>query len=124
MVKGSCLPFTVKKSQLLMWISAYIWMSPAVSGRDTGCGPIPPGSPTGWRPNFLNDTDGIPRGDWAKQWSGESFVHILWSHHRDVFNYFDDWVLIQANEDNTEIRDIVLHKKERQHTETIAWGKR
>ena len=54
----------------------------------------------------------------------ESYVHMLWSHHRDVFNYFDDWVLIQANEDNTEIRDIVLHKKERQHTETIAWGKR
>lgn len=75
------------------------------------------------RENFLNDTDGILRGDWAKQRPGESYVHMLWSHHRDVFNYFDDWVLIRANEDNTEIRDILLHKKERNHIETIEWGK-
>ena len=75
------------------------------------------------REAFLFDMEGILRGDWAKQWSGESFVHMLWSHHRDVFNYFDDWVVVQTNEDNTEIRDILMQKKERQHIETIEWGK-
>ena len=72
------------------------------------------------REDFMDDMEGILNGDWWRK-PGESFVHVLWSHYRDVFNYFDDWILIQANEDNTEIRDIVLHKKERDHIETIEW---
>lgn len=74
------------------------------------------------RKDFKGDMEGILNGEWRKR-PGESYVHMLWSHHRDVFNYFDDWILIRANEDNTEIQDIVLHKKERNHIETIEWEK-
>lgn len=48
---------------------------------------------------------------------------MLWSHHRDVFNYFDDWVVVQGNEDNIEIQNILMKKKEKEHIETIEWGK-
>ena len=74
------------------------------------------------RKDFMGDMEGILNGEWWTR-PGESYVHILWSHHRDVFNYFDDWVLIQANEDNTEIRGILMRKKEREHIETIEWEK-
>lgn len=74
------------------------------------------------RQDFKGDMEGILNGEWRMR-PGESYVHMLWSHHRDVFNYFDDWVLIQANEDNTEIQDILLRKKERTHIETIEWEK-
>lgn len=49
-------------------------------------------------------------------------VNYLWDHYRDTFEYFDDWVLVQSNEDNTEIRDIRIRKKETEHVETIDWG--
>lgn len=45
----------------------------------------------------------------------------LWEEHRNVFGFFDDWVVICPNEDNTEIRDILMRKKEDKHLETIHW---
>ena len=38
-----------------------------------------------------------------------------------LFRYFDDWVVIKTNEDDTEISDIVLKKREAKHIETCYW---
>ena len=38
-----------------------------------------------------------------------------------LFRYFDDWVVIKTNEDDTEITDIVVKKREAKHIETCYW---
>ncbi len=52
---------------------------------------------------------------------GTLSIYYLFEKYRGVFNYFDDWILIKSNEENTEITEIVIKKKEDKHIETIEW---
>lgn len=45
----------------------------------------------------------------------------LFEKYKKVFEYFDDWILIKANDANTEIKEIVVKKKEENHVETCEW---
>ena len=38
-----------------------------------------------------------------------------------LFRYFDDWVVIKTNEDDTEITDIIVKKRAKTHIETCEW---
>ncbi len=48
-------------------------------------------------------------------------LRAFWEHYRPVFNCFDDWVLIKADESGTKVKEILLKPKEEPHVETIHW---
>lgn len=48
-------------------------------------------------------------------------MHEFWEKYAKLFRYFDDWILVETNSDDTEITNFVLRKKEEQHTETCYW---
>ena len=48
-------------------------------------------------------------------------VMELYDKYRKVFDYFDDWILVKANSDYTEIKDIVVRKRSDHHIETCNW---
>ena len=48
-------------------------------------------------------------------------MYKFFDHYKKIFDYFDDWVLIKTNEDDTEITDIIVKKKSDKHIETCEW---
>lgn len=52
---------------------------------------------------------------------GKLSVMKFYEGYQKIFKYFDDWVLIKADETNTEIREILVKKKEENHVETNEW---
>ena len=48
-------------------------------------------------------------------------VYRLYEKHQRIFKQFDDWALIKANGDNTDITDVIMKLREEQHIETINW---
>lgn len=51
----------------------------------------------------------------------EQPLYTLWDRHRPLFDCFDDWVLIRADESGASVGDILLRPKEEPHRETIFW---
>lgn len=45
----------------------------------------------------------------------------LFDKYRRIYRYFDDWILLKTNEEDTEIVDIIVKKKEEVHKETNMW---
>ena len=45
----------------------------------------------------------------------------LFERYPYVYKYFDDWVLIKTNADNTEIAEIIVKKRSKKHVETCNW---
>ncbi len=41
--------------------------------------------------------------------------------YRKIYEYFDEWVVIKTNENETVVKKIVLRKKEEKHVETCEW---
>lgn len=35
----------------------------------------------------------------------------LYKNYKRIYEYFDDWILIEANEDYTDIEDTIVKKK-------------
>ena len=52
---------------------------------------------------------------------GRISVMRFYDKYRKIFKYFDDWILIKTNNDDTEITDIVVKKKSDDHIETCEW---
>ncbi len=48
-------------------------------------------------------------------------VHEFYRQYKKIYDYFDAWVLIKANEENTENTDIIVKKKTEEHIETCEW---
>lgn len=48
-------------------------------------------------------------------------IHALWEKHRPVFDCFDDWALVRADESGRAVGEILLRPKEEPHVETIHW---
>ena len=48
-------------------------------------------------------------------------MRTLYDKFQPVWSYFDDWILIKSNEDDTEIADIIIKKKTEPHIETCNW---
>lgn len=55
--------------------------------------------------------------------SEDGLLSVMEFYHkyRTIFDYFDDWILIKTNEENTEITDIVMKKMSENHVETCEW---
>lgn len=71
------------------------------------------------RKKFMESMDAVIRMEGADYWLRRP--NLLWDHHRKIFDYFDDWVVVVPNEDNTAVQDILMRKKEEKHMETIYW---
>lgn len=56
-----------------------------------------------------------------KNEDGQLSMYDLHDKYYAIWKYFDDWILLKTNEDNTEIVDIIVKKKEEGHTETNLW---
>lgn len=50
-------------------------------------------------------------------------VMEFYHKYRDIFDYFDDWVLVESSEDREEIAGIIVKKKMEKHIETCEWLK-
>ena len=48
-------------------------------------------------------------------------MYTFFDRYEKIFAYFDDWVLIKTNEDDTEITDIIVKKRAKTHIETCEW---
>ena len=48
-------------------------------------------------------------------------MYTFFRRYEEIFAYFDDWVLIKTNEDDTEITDIIVKKRAKTHVETCIW---
>ena len=48
--------------------------------------------------------------------------YLLWDNYREIFDYFDDWVVVKTSEDKKEITGFLIKKKqEEERIETINW---
>lgn len=45
-------------------------------------------------------------------------LYNLYRKYRDIYDYFDDWILVKSNANHTEISEIVVKKKTDLHVET------
>ena len=52
---------------------------------------------------------------------GNDALYELYDGYREIFNYFDDWILLRTDSDCTEIEDIIMHRKSDIHIETYMW---
>ncbi len=50
-------------------------------------------------------------------------IHKLFKEYREIFDYFDDWIVICADEENSNLSEIIMKVKEEEHIETIEWNK-
>ncbi|MBC5651094.1 hypothetical protein [Blautia segnis] len=48
-------------------------------------------------------------------------LYNLYCKYRDIYDYFDDWILVKSNANHTEISEIVVKKKMDVHIETCKW---
>lgn len=71
---------------------------------------------------FLNK-EGYCVEDILENISEDGLLSVMEFYHKyqTIFDYFDDWILIKTNEENTEITDIVMKKMSENHVETCEW---
>ena len=55
--------------------------------------------------------------------SKDGLLSVMEFYHKyqKIYDYFDDWILIKTNEEDTEITDIVVKKMSEKHVETCEW---
>lgn len=53
---------------------------------------------------------------------GNANSFLLWENYRNIFQWFDEWILVKTSEDDEQITDIVVRKKEEKHIETCESG--
>lgn len=52
---------------------------------------------------------------------GQLNIWKLYDKYQNIWRYFDDWIVIKTNEDDTKIVGIVVRKREDIHVETCNW---
>lgn len=50
-------------------------------------------------------------------------IHMLQDEYYPIYNYFDNWVVIQADDEYKNITGIQMHPRSKEHIETIYWIK-
>lgn len=48
-------------------------------------------------------------------------TYDFFHEYNEIFEYFDDWILVKTNKTNKKITDFILKKKTKKHIETINW---
>lgn len=54
--------------------------------------------------------------------TSSSPIYVLFEKYETIFKYFDDWILITADEMGKEVSGIIMRKKEERHLETFLWS--
>lgn len=49
-------------------------------------------------------------------------VMNFYRQYKDIFEYFDDWVVVHGKNNDAEVGEIVVKKKTEKHVETCDWG--
>ena len=45
----------------------------------------------------------------------------IYDKYNEIYKYFDDWIFVRANDDYTEIAEIIMQKKKDIHIETVEY---
>ena len=53
--------------------------------------------------------------------SGLLNMYRFFEKYRNVFTYFDDWILVKADEEYSEVTEIIVKEKGVAHIETNLW---
>lgn len=48
-------------------------------------------------------------------------TYLFYKKYEPIFDYFDEWVKVDSNEDYSEISKIIVKKKTEKHIETCEW---
>ena len=48
-------------------------------------------------------------------------MYRFFEKYRNVFTYFDDWILVKADEEYSEVTEIIVKEKGVAHIETNLW---
>ena len=48
-------------------------------------------------------------------------LYGLYEQYNSILKYFDDWALVKADQDNTDVKEIILKPRTDKHIETIEW---
>ena len=69
------------------------------------------------------DKEGYLVEDILENISKDGLLSVMEFYHKyqKIYDYFDDWILIKTNEEDTEITDIVVKKMSEKHVETCEW---
>lgn len=63
------------------------------------------------------DVDGI----YGELLDSEHSIYDFWEKYREIFSYFDDWIVIRCDDNYEQVTDIVMRKKEEPRVETNEW---
>lgn len=55
------------------------------------------------------------------EYNGGLSMYKLFDKYHNIFDYFDDWVLIKADDKCENISEIIVRKEEEKHIETCEW---
>lgn len=53
--------------------------------------------------------------------NSEQSIYELWNDYHDIFEYFDDWVVVEIDDSQKNIRAFKMKKKSEEHIETVYW---
>lgn len=69
------------------------------------------------------DKEGYCVEDILENISKDGLLSVMEFYHKyqKIYDYFDDWILIKTNEEDTEITDVVVKKMSEKHVETCEW---
>ena len=76
-------------------------------------------------PEFMKNMEDLgydPKAVWDTVSKGhEPATYILYDKYKEIYKYFDDWIFVRANDDYTEIAEIIMQKKRDTHIETVEY---
>lgn len=71
---------------------------------------------------FLMDEKGYDPKEILEEFKNVEYpLYEFFKGHRDIRDYFDDWVVVETNEDYTEVTGFKLKRKTKKHIETCEW---
>ena len=70
---------------------------------------------------LLKEKSIIPEELYAELQKEEYPLYSLYAHYKEIFSYFDDWILVHTDDEDKRITRYILKKKAEKHVETIEW---
>ena len=70
---------------------------------------------------FLKEKEIVPEKLCAELQNEDYPLYRLYDRYKEIYSYFDDWILARAEGEDTRIIRYILKQKTEKHIETIAW---
>ena len=70
---------------------------------------------------LLKEKSIIPEELYAELQKEEYPLYSLYDRYKEIFSYFDDWILVHTEDEDKRITRYILKKKAEKHVETIEW---